>query len=75
MGLGVSELLIIGGIAMFLFGPTVVVGWIAYSVGKNRSEGPPSAPRDPALDAARERFARGEIDAAELEEITRTLGY
>jgi uncharacterized membrane protein len=31
--------------------------------------------RDPALDAARERYARGELTREQYEEIVRTLGY
>jgi putative membrane protein len=35
---------------------------------------PPTPPIDPALQVLRERFARGEISAAEFEERRRTLG-
>lgn len=31
--------------------------------------------RDPAVDVARERYARGEITKEQLDEIMRTLGY
>lgn len=32
-------------------------------------------PRDPAVDAARERYARGEITKEQLDEVMRNLGY
>lgn len=76
MGLGVTELLVIAVIAVLLFGPAAIAAWIAYTIGRSRSEveGPVEA-GDPAFDTARERYARGEINREEFEEIKRTLGY
>ncbi len=79
MGLGVPELLIIAGIVLLVFGPTAIVAAIFYAIGKNRSylDAPPPVDEsiDLAMVAARERYARGEIDKAQFEEIKTTLGY
>ena len=38
-------------------------------------QGGPMQPRDPAVDAARERYARGEITKEQLDQIVKDLGY
>ena len=48
----------------------VVVGWAVIRPA-NRAPAPPS---DAALDILRQRFARGEISAADFESAKRTLG-
>lgn len=77
MGLGITELLVILAIIVMLFGPAAIVAWIAFTMGKSQGEIESSTgeKRDPAFDAARERFARGEIDRQEFEDIKSTLGY
>ncbi len=77
MGLGITELLIVVAIVVMLFGPAAIVGWVAYTMGKSQGESgaAPSEKRDSAFDAARERFARGEIDRQEFDDIKATLGY
>lgn len=76
--------------AMSLFGLLVVIGivllivWAVRSGGHQHTQGyyrqhPPQQPqqqqRDAALDAARERYARGEITREQYAEIVRDLGY
>jgi len=77
MGIGITELLIVLAIVVLLFGPTAIVAWIAFTMGKSQGEGTTARREtaDPAFEAARERFARGEIDRHEFEEIKSTLGY
>jgi uncharacterized membrane protein len=77
MGLGVTELLIIAAVVVLIFGPSAIVAWVFYLMGRNQAAGSDgeSAPADPALEAARERFARGEIDREEFESMKSTLGY
>lgn len=75
MGLGITELLIIiAGLAL-LFGPGAVLVylWMKGSAAAPDVEASPQQ-RDPAFDAARERYARGEINREEFEEIKSTLG-
>ena len=72
---GPGELVIILLILAQLLIPVVliVVGirWVLHWTDARRT---PNPPVDPALAVLRERFARGEIDAAEYEERKRTLG-
>lgn len=72
MGLGITELLIIVAIIALLFGPGAVFVYF-WMKGSGSSE--TAKPDDPALEAARERYARGEINREEFEEIRSTLGY
>ncbi|MDP2182701.1 MAG: hypothetical protein Q8K99_09055 [Actinomycetota bacterium] len=73
-GIGPMELLILVTIIALVFGPGAVVLWILTRA--KDAAAPPAPPmHDNALDIARERYARGEIDAEQLAEITRTLGY
>lgn len=73
-GIGPLEIMIIVIVIALIFGPGAVVLWIL-----TRARGvvapPAAAAQDPALEIARERYARGEIDAAQLAEIARTLGH
>jgi putative membrane protein len=75
MGLGFTELLIIAAVVVLIIGPTAVVAWVFYLMGKNQAGESGTAAADPALETARERFARGEIDREEFESIKSTLGY
>lgn len=76
MGLGITELLVILAIVVMLFGPAAIVAWVAFTMGKSQGESQAAGEkRDPAFDAARERFARGEIDRQEFDDIKSTLGY
>lgn len=82
---GGAELLVLLAVVVLLFGPTLFVAWIAWTVaragqgqGAGGQEEPPQSvteATDPAVMVARERYARGEISKDELEEIRRTLGY
>lgn len=88
-GLGVTELLFIAVTIALLFGPGAVLVWWLMSHQRAAADAPPpvqpdvpqqtpgaavpAVPFDPALEAARERFARGEITAEEYEEIKRVL--
>lgn len=55
-----------------------VVGYIAYQFGKSKAEGSgtstTSSRADDALEAARMRYARGEITSEEYEKLRRDLG-
>ena len=75
-----------GGMGGFLWHLLGMLFWIGLLVliavllarlifgGSRAVGGPPFMPRrDPALDIARERFARGEIDAPTFEAIKRAL--
>ncbi len=81
MSLGLIELAIIGLFVLLLFGPGVIlVWWLITQVRAGQppaasSAGPPGEGDDVALVAARERYARGEIDRVEFEEIKSTLGH
>jgi putative membrane protein len=67
--IGPPELVIIGVIALLFV-------WALVRTSRGGAQAPVSWPKppDPALTALRERYARGEIDAAEFEERKRTLG-
>jgi putative membrane protein len=74
--IGVSELLIIVLIAAMWVIPIIllVIG-VRWLLERTRSGTHVVSPgHDPALGVLRERYARGEIDAAEFEERKRTLG-
>lgn len=77
MGLGLIEILIlILGVA-FLFGPGALVVWwvMTQSRASDTASANSSEPaRDPAAELARERYAKGEINREEFEEIKSTLG-
>lgn len=74
MGIGPIELGLLVLLFAMLFGPgTVLVWWL---VTQARAGGPPAGEAgDPAFAAARERFARGEINREEFEEIKSALGH
>ncbi len=80
MGLGLFEIVIILGIIALLFGPGAVIVWWLVTQAKVAEGGAPGEPHsaapaaDPALELARERYAAGEIDREEFEEIKSTLG-
>ena len=69
--IGAVELLFIALIAAIPIAILVVL--VALSRGRARTPVPWAQPPDAALGALRERYARGEIDAAEFEERKRTL--
>ncbi|HSK99092.1 MAG TPA: hypothetical protein VK869_02025 [Rubrobacteraceae bacterium] len=60
---------------LFWGGLLAVIVWAVARIFPNRpsSGGPPERHTDPAEDALRARFARGEIDAAEYEDSMRVL--
>jgi len=72
MGVGPTEILLILVGILLLFGPGAVLVWWLMTQAKATETGA-APPADPAIEAARERFARGEITAEELEEIKRVL--
>lgn len=76
-GLGGMELVVILVVALLLFGPAVVVTWLVITMARGTdAKGTEVDERtDPAMIVARERYARGEITAEELEQMSRTLGY
>jgi putative membrane protein len=61
--------LIWGGLIVLI---VLGIRWLVRTTGNDRYS--PSAGSDAAMDVLRERFARGEIDAAEFEERKRALG-
>ncbi len=84
-GVGPLEFMIVVMVALLLLGSAVFVGAIVYAMGRNavseedeQAEGGPSSSsesEDSALRIARERYARGEINHEEFEQIKATLGY
>ncbi|PKQ29614.1 MAG: hypothetical protein CVT60_04495 [Actinobacteria bacterium HGW-Actinobacteria-10] len=73
-GIGPFELVLVAVVFVLVFGPgTVLVWWMLSRYGTAGDETATAA--DPALEAARERYARGEINREEFEEIKSTLGY
>ena len=76
-GLGGMELVVILVVALLLFGPAVVVTWLVITMarGTDAKGNEVDERTDPAMIVARERYARGEITAEELEQMSRTLGY
>lgn len=76
MGLGGSELVIIGVVALLLFGPTAVLAWFAwtlYRAGSEPTKAREAGDSDPAVLVARQRYAAGEITKEQFDEIMRTL--
>ena len=75
MGLGIQEMFFILATIALLFGPGAVIVWwfMTQQRASSGSAAPTAPPVDSALQAARERFARGEITAEELEAIKRVL--
>lgn len=73
-GIGPFELAFVAIVVVLLFGPgTVMVWWLlTHGSAANDEKVPPA---DSALEAARERYGRGEINRNEFEEIKSTLGY
>lgn len=78
-GIGPLELMIILLVGFFLIGSGVFVGAIVWGMGRNAASKPTGDPDEPeqdnAMDIARERYARGEINHEEFEQIKSTLGY
>jgi uncharacterized membrane protein len=60
---------------LVLAGVIVLVIWAVRAMGDRHAEGSPpvTAADDAALKTARERFARGEIDRAQYDEIVQAL--
>lgn len=74
MGIGPTEIMLVLLGILLLFGPGAVLVWWFMTQSKASEPDAPAPPQvDPAIATARERFARGEISAEELEEITRVL--
>jgi putative membrane protein len=73
--IGVPELLIIVLIAVMWAIPIILLALgIRWLLARTSSGTHPASPGyDPALGVLRERYARGEIDATEFEERSRTL--
>lgn len=76
-GFGFVELLVVivvvafwGGLLALIF---LGIRWLIRQSANDRYQ-PTKPPEDTALELLRQRFARGEIDAAEFEERKRTLG-
>lgn len=61
----------LGGLSMLLFW-AVVIGLVVWGVNRMTRSTSPPPPKDP-LDIARRRLARGKINAAQFEEIKKTL--
>lgn len=73
-GIGPFELSLVAIMFVLLFGPgTVLVWWLLTHYNAANDENAPAV--DPALEAARERYGRGEINRNEFEEIKSTLGH
>ncbi|MHB9003139.1 MAG: SHOCT domain-containing protein [Coriobacteriia bacterium] len=71
-GIGPFELGLVAVVFVLIFGPGTVLVWWMLS-RSNEDESVPAG--DPALEAARERYGRGEINREEFQEIKSTLGY
>jgi putative membrane protein len=75
LGPGPAEFVIILLIlAQWLIPIVLIVLGIRWVLRWNENHRAANPPIDPALAVLRDRFARGEIDAAEYEERRRTLG-
>ena len=53
----------------------IAILWLLVVVIRNLAGQPDGARRDPAADALRYRFGRGEITQAQFEDAMRALGY
>lgn len=73
-GIGPFELSLVAIVFVLLFGPGTVLVWWLLTHGSAANDENAPAP-DPALEAARERYGRGEINRNEFEEIKSTLGH
>lgn len=74
MGVGPTEIMLVLVGILLLFGPGAVLVWWLMTQAKAGDTDAQAAPTvDPAIATARERFARGEITAEELEDIRRVL--
>lgn len=71
MGVGPTEIMLVFVGILLLFGPGAVLVW--WFMTQAKAAEPDAKAVDPAIATARERFARGEITAEELQEITRVL--
>lgn len=71
-GIGPFELVLVAVVFVLIFGPGTVLVWWMLSRSRPADD---STASDPALDAARERYGRGEINREEFQEIKSTLGY
>lgn len=67
LGLGTTELLIILGIVLVLFGPTLFAFWLGYTIGKKQpTKAPSSVPASgPAAEEQAEVSARPDAPAVE----------
>lgn len=72
-GIGPLELLIMVAVIALIFGPGAVVLWILTRTAGSPPPAPPVT--DTAIAIARQRYASGEIDAAQFAEIARNLGH
>lgn len=82
--LGTGLMMVFGLIA--IVGVVVLIVWAVRGGGTHPHMGagmhmggpqpmpPAGAPRDPAIDAARERYAKGEVTKEQFDEIMKTLG-
>lgn len=78
-GIGPLELMIILLVGFFLVGSGVFVGAIVWGMSRDATSKPTEdqdeSEQDNAMGIARERYARGEINHEEFEQLKSTLGY
>jgi putative membrane protein len=71
----IEVLIILAILAQWLIPIVLIVLGIRWLMSRNDGDQRSApAPQDTALEVLRQRYARGEIDAAEFEERKRTLG-
>ena len=72
-GTGLWMLVPMAFMLLFWTGVVGLAVWVIVALARRYGPGSTTSPRGDAMDVARERYARGEIDRAQFDQIRRDL--